>query len=82
MDVIKITPEELRDMAQGFKRAAEAQQRCMEAAENTDDLNDFLAAASKAYRYHNKLVLLASRMERNGHEALSFIGGAIKGVQS
>lgn len=82
MDVINITPEELRDMAQGFKRAAEAQQRCLEAAGSEDDRNAFLAAASKAYRYHNKLVLLASRMERNGHEALHFIGGAIKGVQA
>lgn len=82
MDVIKITPEELRDMAQGFERAAKAHQGCVSAAIDAGDREAFRAAAFKAEGYRLKLALLADRMERNGHEGLAFIGGAIKGVQS
>ena len=73
MDVIKITPEELRDMAQGFKRAAEAQERCLMASVDYDDRQAFSQARKMANSHRAKLTALADKLQADGREALEFI---------
>lgn len=80
MDVIKITIPELRDMAQGFKRAAQAQERCLMGAIDSDDRDAFRAAMAAAATYREKLVALADKLEADKREALEFIPA--KGVNA
>lgn len=80
MDVIKITPEEFRDMAQGFKRAADLHHRCFMAAVDSDDREASKEAARKAESHRLKLVKLADKLEADKREALEFIPA--KGVQA
>lgn len=79
MDVIKITPEELRGMAAAFEQGAILAQN-ERASGCCSDESVFIEAQRCARSYAGKLHKLADKLEADKREALEFIPA--KGVQA
>jgi len=80
MDVIRITPEELREMARGFRRAAKSQYQCASMAHDSEDREAFARAGDRAGQHRLKLDALADYLVGSRIDVLEFVPR--KGVQS
>ena len=80
MDVIKITPEDLREVAQLIKRECRDWQEAGLHAVDGDDRDHAKQNYTKFRAHRMRLVALADKLEADKREALEFIPA--KGVQS
>lgn len=80
MDVIKITPEELRDMAEALEALRVDSIRSMHDVGIFEDRELIRRGAERLGGYRSKLARLAYKLEADKREALEFIPA--KGVQA
>jgi|GEM_PF-1103992 len=81
MDVIKITPEELREVAQLIKKECRGWVEGHAHAVDSDDREWCRKKFEKHHAHRMKLVKLADKLEADNLEALAFCAPA-KGVQA
>jgi len=81
MDVIKITPEELRDMAQTFRDEEDRHKEEHSRAVCVEDRQWAAEKHARARIYRKKLVKLAAKLEADNLDALAFCAPA-QGVQA